>query len=57
MEKLSRLITVRNVWFAVTLVLSVSSTFGFIAPETATKLRNSILVPLTILNPGTVDIL
>lgn len=38
------------------LVLAVLSLFGVVAPETATRIRNDILVPLGAVTQGTGDL-
>lgn len=54
--KISRALTLRNIKIGATILLALATSFGFIAPETATKLRNDVLVPLEIVSAGTGDL-
>lgn len=56
MAKLLPLLTLRNVKIAASIALALASAFGVVAPDTATKLRNAILVPLDIASASTGDL-
>ena len=57
MSKIIPLLTLRNIKIAVSIALALASAFGVVAPNTATKLRNAILVPLDIASASTGDLL
>jgi len=44
--RLKRALTLSNLKLASTIVIALASIFGVIAPETATRLRNEVLLPL-----------
>ncbi len=57
MSKILTLLTLRNIKIAASIALAIASAFGVVAPDTATKLRNAILVPLDIASASTGDLL
>ena len=57
MSKLLPFLTLRNIRIAASIALALASAFGVVAPNTATKLRNAILVPLEIASASTGDLL
>ena len=57
MSKLLPFLTLRNIRIAASIALALASAFGVVAPNTATKLRNAILVPLDIASASTGDLL
>lgn len=44
--RLKRALTLQNLKLVGTALVAVASIFGVIAPETATRLRNEVLLPL-----------
>ncbi|MHA0318533.1 hypothetical protein ACXY7D_10665 [Sphingomonas melonis] len=57
MAKLLPLLTLRNIKIAASIALALASAFGVVAPNTATKLRNAVLVPLDVATATTGDLL
>ncbi len=47
--KAGSLLTAKNIKLGGAIVLALLSAFGIIKPETATKLRNDVLVPIGII--------
>ena len=44
--RLKRALTLSNIKLAGTIMVALASIFGVIAPDTATELRNEVLLPL-----------
>lgn len=57
MAKLLPLLTLRSIKIAASIALALASAFGVVAPNTATKLRNAVLVPLDVATASTGDLL
>lgn len=56
MKKLTRVkryATLSNFRIVLTIGLGLASTFGVVAPETATRLRNEVLLPLGAITSAT----
>lgn len=54
--KIGRLVTARNIKISGTIALALLSAFGLVKPETATRLRNDVLVPIGIIADHTGDL-
>lgn len=54
--KIGRMTTAKNVKLGGAILLALLSAFGIIKPETATELRNDVLVPIGIIADHTGDL-
>lgn len=54
--KIGRLLTARNIKLGGAIVLALLSAFGIVKPETATQLRNDVLVPIGVIADHTGDL-